>query len=291
MLTAVHEPALTMSSAGLSTLDRLATEFESLHLAIPPAAREMVRVHVERALDLIRAFKTVDAARWRSADAIVRVGHTSWSTPDIELGFLRNRIVHIQRAIRQQLRSSGYRVPEEFASMELQPLRARSSVPPALALWYLLDELGLVIGDLSVDAYCARLDGNVSGSIGEHVRHALDHAAALLTADLADALSYDTRRRGTLVETDPVEARRHIESLKHTCAGWFSRPLDEPIRVVSMISPSGDSVAGWSTLARELAFVVSHTIHHQAIIAILLAIHGRSVPERFGHSPSTPRRH
>lgn len=58
-----------------------------------------------------------------------------------------------------------------------------------------------------------------------------------------------------------------------------------------MISPSGDSVTGWSTLARELAFVVSHTIHHQAIIGVLLAIHGHAVPERFGHSPATPRRH
>ena len=60
---------------------------------------------------------------------------------------------------------------------------------------------------------------------------------------------------------------------------------------MSMISPSGETVTGWSTLARELAFVVSHTIHHQAIIAVLLALHGHAVPERFGHSPSTPRRH
>jgi uncharacterized damage-inducible protein DinB len=57
-----------------------------------------------------------------------------------------------------------------------------------------------------------------------------------------------------------------------------------------MISPAEDAVTGWSTLARELAFVVSHTIHHQAIIGLLLAVHGHTVPDRFGHSPSTPRR-
>ena len=38
-------------------------------------------------------------------------------------------------------------------------------------------------------------------------------------------------------------------------------------------------MTGWSTLARELAFVVSHTIHHQAIIGVLLAIHGHAVPD------------
>jgi hypothetical protein len=75
------------------------------------------------------------------------------------------------------------------------------------------------------------------------------------------------------------------------CAAWSARSLDEPIRVASMISPSGETLAGWSTLARELAFVVSHTIHHQAIIGVLLAMHDVAVPERFGHSPSTPRRH
>ena len=36
---------------------------------------------------------------------------------------------------------------------------------------------------------------------------------------------------------------------------------------------------------------VNHTVHHQAIIGVLLGIQGHTVPDRFGHSPSTPRRH
>jgi hypothetical protein len=60
---------------------------------------------------------------------------------------------------------------------------------------------------------------------------------------------------------------------------------------IDSVSHSGEAIVGWSTFARELAFVVSHTIHHQAIIGLLMAIHGRPVPDRFGHSPSTPVRH
>src|SRR6266496_810211 len=79
--------------------------------------------------------------------------------------------------------SYGCRVPEGFGSMELQPLRARSSVPPAWALWRLLDELESLLSEVTTDVYTARFAAEVSGSIGEHVRHCLDHVAALFSAD------------------------------------------------------------------------------------------------------------
>lgn len=57
------------------------------------------------------------------------------------------------------------------------------------------------------------------------------------------------------------------------------------------MSEGAQPVIGWSTLARELAFVMSHTIHHQAIVALLLEQQGGGVPdERFGYAPSTPHR-
>jgi uncharacterized damage-inducible protein DinB len=175
--------------------------------------------------------------------------------------------------------------------MDLQSLPLRSPAAPSRALWRLLDQMESMLGELMADVYCARFATDVSGSIGEHVRHCLDHVAALLAADPSAPLSYDRRQRGTTVESDPSAALEQIMRLKHALDSWPARSLDQPLRVTSTVAPLGDEVTGWSTFARELAFVVSHTIHHQAIIAILLAVHGRSVPERFGHSPSTPRRH
>jgi uncharacterized damage-inducible protein DinB len=37
-----------------------------------------------------------------------------------------------------------------------------------------------------------------------------------------------------------------------------------------------------------MLFVISHTIHHQALVAVLLSATGRGVPDAFGLAPSTP---
>ena len=165
---------------------------------------------------------------------------------------------------------------------------ARRSFAP---LERLLDDMVMLVEGLDRDTYRARPLPNASGSIGEHVRHCLDHVSALAMARPSMPLSYDGRERGTAVETDPVEAIRQILQLKGALERLSTRSLDEPIAVTAMLSTSGESVAGWSTLARELAFVVSHTIHHQAMIGVLLSVYGIDTPDRFGHSPSTPRRH
>jgi uncharacterized damage-inducible protein DinB len=214
----------------------------------------------------------------------------AWSTLGHELAFVVNRVVDRQKLIARALTAVGVSTPGGFGSMELEPLRARTSVPPAWELWRLLDELDSVLTGVAPDVYCARFAADVSGSIGEHVRHCLDHVSALLSADASSTLSYERRQRGTAVETVPEQAVRQILQLKRGIETWATRSLDEPIRVTSMISPAGDAVTGWSTLARELAFVLSHTIHHQAIIGLLLTVHGHEVPDRFGHSPSTPAR-
>jgi uncharacterized damage-inducible protein DinB len=153
-----------------------------------------------------------------------------------------------------------------------------------------LDDVAAIV--LSVDdaTYVARPLAEVSGSIGEHVRHCLDHIGALVAAGASKPLSYDRRERGTAVERDPAEALRRIMRLKSAVDRWGERDMDEPIRVVSMLNTSGESVSGWSTLGRELAFVSSHTIHHEAMIAVLISLAGLDVPDRLGLAPATPTR-
>jgi hypothetical protein len=160
---------------------------------------------------------------------------------------------------------------------------------PAAILRRHLDDISSVVMIVDFQTYTARPLPAVSGSIGEHVRHCLDHIAALVAARSPRPLSYDHRERGTFVERDPAEAMRQVLRLKAALDRWDGRTFDDPVCVVSLIA-IGQRVTGWSTLGRELAFVASHTTHHVAVIALLMAVLGVSAPEGLGYAPSTPKR-
>jgi hypothetical protein len=59
--------------------------------------------------------------------------------------------------------------------------------------------------------------------------------------------------------------------------------------LVSARSAGDSSEPDWSrsTIKRELQFLVSHTVHHFAIIKPLLLRDGVAVDDRFGVAPST----
>ena len=58
---------------------------------------------------------------------------------------------------------------------------------------------------------------------------------------------------------------------------------------VAVITAGSDRVPAWSesTVARELQFLVSHTIHHHALIAAILRLESHTPAEGFGIAPST----
>jgi len=151
-----------------------------------------------------------------------------------------------------------------------------------------LMELAAVVSASDDGTYVmARADG-VSGSMGAHVRHTIDHVSALVDAPTGGAVDYDSRRRGTNVETSRASGLAELHRLADRLQWLAEAALAAPVELSAVVDRSGQRVAARSTLGRELVFVMSHTIHHQAIIALLLASTGHSTPERFGLAPSTP---
>jgi uncharacterized damage-inducible protein DinB len=162
---------------------------------------------------------------------------------------------------------------------------------PARALAGCLMDLATLLEGASDLDYGARPEGGVSGSVGAHVRHCLDHVRAVVDAAKHGMLSYDSRERDTALEHGRTLGIRALREQGHRLEALVDCPSDRPMCLEAQVDCNGGAVEVTSSLGRELVFVLQHTIHHQAIVALLLAARGISIPPRFGYAPSTVRRH
>jgi uncharacterized damage-inducible protein DinB len=164
-----------------------------------------------------------------------------------------------------------------------------STVAPARALARCLAELSAVIERTTDVDYVARPPGGVSGSIGAHVRHCLDHVHAVLDRVPEGAMSYDHRRRHAALEECRQVAVAALRAAVDRLEQVAARTPDAPVLLETQVDREGGRVQVATSMARELVFVLQHTIHHQALVALLLAGRGVPVPLTFGYAPSTPR--
>jgi uncharacterized damage-inducible protein DinB len=151
----------------------------------------------------------------------------------------------------------------------------------------LLRELGAVVTGLDDGQYVRNPVGVIQSSVGGHVRHALDHVRSLLAAVASGHLDYDRRERGTAVESSRACALEQIETLAARLEGVEARVLTWPLSVSVTMSSGDVPVVVTSSVSREMAYVLSHTIHHNAIVNAMVRTLGGRVPERFGYAPST----
>jgi hypothetical protein len=129
--------------------------------------------------------------------------------------------------------------------------------------------------------------GVIASSLGGHIRHCLDHFAALCSASTAAVIDYDQRERGTAVEISRSAALIAIRQLQGQLEELDGTLLARPVRVRSMLAGDGTSIETQSSLGRELVFVLSHTIHHNALIAAMCKTLEIPTPQRFGYAPAT----
>ena len=124
--------------------------------------------------------------------------------------------------------------------------------------------------------------------VGAHFRHCLDSYTCFLAGVERGRVDYDLRERDAQLERDRSLAIAKIEA---TIArlGDFPATGGEVSLVVKMESAcdGGPSLWAHSSLVRELQFLMSHTVHHYAIVAVLLRFQGFEPGEGFGVAPST----
>lgn len=125
--------------------------------------------------------------------------------------------------------------------------------------------------------------------IGKHVRHIIDHYSALLSATSSPGalLDYEQRERDLSLETDRRAGANRLSEILRTLRSRFSAGHAQGL---AMWHTSDDQAQVVTTsVDRELVFLVSHTIHHMAIIGMLAEQAGVEVSVEFGVHPSTLR--
>lgn len=157
----------------------------------------------------------------------------------------------------------------------------------ANALLHTLRQLGDILCTATDAQYVQNPVGVIAGSLGGHVRHCLDHFDALLLGHEHGIIDYDQRDRGTPIETDRRAALAAIARFSDRLPAACKDCDAGPIRVRSLVAADGTAIESESSFERELVFVLSHTIHHNALIAAICRTLGISLPHGFGYAPST----
>lgn len=146
-----------------------------------------------------------------------------------------------------------------------------------------------LLRSLDAATYTERHPSCFNSSIGGHIRHNLDHYWSLLRGLDDGQIDYDARARDAAIENDPGAAADASEAiaaeLKTLEGGNTDRDLRVKMDTGSYALP--DEEWSRSTLRRELQFLLSHTVHHYALITVMCRDIGVTPEPGFGVAPST----
>lgn len=138
-------------------------------------------------------------------------------------------------------------------------------------------------------AYTACSPPLYGSGVGGHLRHCLEHYRQLLDGLSEGRVDYDARGRDRRVERDRGLALRQAKAIASALTA-LEEGLEGQVLMTRM--DCGDGMrreTHWqrSTLGRELQFMVSHTTHHYALIALILRHQGIEPGPTFGVAAST----
>ena len=133
----------------------------------------------------------------------------------------------------------------------------------------------------------AAVQHEASYRVGPHLRHCLDAYGCLLAGLDTARVDYDARRRSPEVESRRTAGLAALRAAEVSLGGLAAWDPETELRV--KVDTPAAAPGAWtrSTLARELQFLVGHTVHHFALIAFILRRHGFEPGREFGVAPST----
>lgn len=149
-----------------------------------------------------------------------------------------------------------------------------------------LDQAKELLKSCPPDLYCQKTANCFNSSIGEHLRHILDHYSCFFR-DLPDTrINYDLRERNPLLETSKTAAEKKLTAIQKKLTAMDMAMTD---RLEINMDTGGEAFWTPSSPFRELQYLLSHTIHHYALIGTICSSLQLTLPKDFGIAPSTLR--
>lgn len=141
--------------------------------------------------------------------------------------------------------------------------------------------------DLVAAARDADPEASSYPALGPHLRHCLDHMTALVRGSADGVVDYDARDRDPAIERSPERFLSALTEVERRLEALSGDDLTRTLEVHQLASSDASPSRVRSTLARELVFVSSHTIHHLALMLHLARSRGVVVDEGLGVAFST----
>jgi uncharacterized damage-inducible protein DinB len=135
--------------------------------------------------------------------------------------------------------------------------------------------------------FICSLDSLSGATIGQHVRHILEFYLCLF--ENGDTICYDDRKRDGRIEADRIFA---LQTIDRILMELQSLGVDRALSLRGNYSAaSNDNVHLSTSLYRELAYTLEHSIHHQALIKVgITQLHAEhALSDNFGLAPATIR--
>lgn len=142
-----------------------------------------------------------------------------------------------------------------------------------------------LLGQLSDAAYNHPVQQVFQSTVGTHIRHNIDHYACFLSGLESGRIDYAARQRDRRVEQDRLYAITEMSNLRMRLERVTEVWNGLRLQVVTDVGPGHAS----TSIKRELEFLLSHTTHHYALMAIICRLQGIDVESDFGIAPSTLR--
>jgi len=149
----------------------------------------------------------------------------------------------------------------------------------------MLQQLSAVSLQLEEGDYSKPLDLLSGNTIGKHIRHVYELYDELLLGLNSSTVNYDARKRNLQIEKDPIFAGNFAADLAEKL---LLLEYDAVLHLKGSYGRTSDVIVNTS-IGRELAYNIEHSIHHMAIIQICLKHHFSYVKlnENFGVAFST----